>query len=170
MRLKFKCLIFAFGILPLLVLQARTQEKLVVRVDGLSCAYCAYSLEKKLQELDGVQVVTISLNNGSAEIRLAPENRQTLATIRKRSEDNGFTPKDAKVKLNGIAREKDGKLVIEVESGESYVLQPSAEAKGLLEQLRKEKLGKPVTVVGSIGEGKKTTANAWELSVTRIQD
>lgn len=137
---------------------------------GMDCAPCARGVEASIKRLDGVQAVTMSLNNGTAEIRLAPDNRLTLERIRQLISDNGFTAKDARVKLTGTVREKDGKLVIETESGEVFALQSSAEAKNALEHLKKTKAGKSVTVVGLITEAKKTMSEPWNVQITLLLD
>jgi mercuric ion binding protein len=96
MRLQFKSLILAFGIFPLLVLQANAQEKLVVRVDGLSCAYCAYSLEKALQKIDGVDKININLKEGTATLTLKEGVSIKDEVIEKTVKDSGFTPRSVK--------------------------------------------------------------------------
>ncbi len=137
---------------------------------GMDCAPCARGVEASLKRLDGVQAVTISLNNGTAEIRLAPDNRQRLGEIRQRISDNGFSAKEAQVKLSGVLREKEGKLIIEVESGEVYALQQFADAKNVLEQLRKSKAGKHITVAGVVAEAKSTPDAPWNIQVTQLFD
>jgi len=91
-----RSLIFALGMFPFLVLQAKAQEKLVVRVDGLSCAYCAYSLEKKLQELDGVEKIDINLKEGTATLTLKEGVSIKDEVIEKTVKDSGFTPRSVK--------------------------------------------------------------------------
>jgi len=96
MRLQFKPLIIAFGIVSLLVMQANAQEKLVVRVDGLSCAYCAYSLEKSLQKIDGVDKISINLKEGTATLTLKEGVSIKDEVIEKTVKDSGFTPRSVK--------------------------------------------------------------------------
>ncbi len=44
-----------------------------MRVDGLACAYCAYGIEKKFKQIDGVahDSLDIDLNSGLVRFRLA---------------------------------------------------------------------------------------------------
>lgn len=82
-----------------------------VRADGLvharqvifgkDCAPCAYGMEKGLKALPGVRSVTVSLNDGYAEVHLAPDSATTLADIREVVRNGGFTPKDAQITLQG---------------------------------------------------------------------
>jgi len=106
MRLKFTSLILLFGILPLCFLQARAQDTLVVRVDGLSCAYCAYSLEKKLQELDGVDKIGINLKDGTATLTLKEGVAIKDKIIEKTVKESGFTPRSVKKKDESKTRSK----------------------------------------------------------------
>jgi copper chaperone CopZ len=135
---------------------------------GMDCAPCARGVEASIKRLEGVQSVRISLNDGTAEIRLASENRQTLDQIRQRISDNGFTAKNAEVKLRGVIREKEGKLVIETKSGEVYVLQSPAEAKNTLEELKKTKAGTSITVAGVITETRKSPSQPWNVQVRQV--
>lgn len=71
-------------------------EKVSVRVDGLSCAFCAYSLEKNLKEIEGVEKVEINLKDGIAVLTLKEDAVLDDEMIKKRVEDSGFTPREVK--------------------------------------------------------------------------
>ena len=43
---------------------------LVLRVDGMSCPFCAYGLEKKLNELQAVDTLVVRVSDGAVAIRL----------------------------------------------------------------------------------------------------
>jgi mercuric ion binding protein len=45
-------------------------KKVEVRVDGLSCPFCAYGLEKKAIGIDGVDSVKIDVTNGLMTLKL----------------------------------------------------------------------------------------------------
>jgi len=70
------------------------KQKIVVRVNGISCAFCAYGLEKKLSELEGVEKVEINLKNGTAVLTVKEDKTITDETIKKTVKDSGFTPKE----------------------------------------------------------------------------
>lgn len=78
---------------------------------GMDCAPCAYGIEKGLKGLPGVQSVTVSLNNGYAEVSLASDSKTSLADIREVIRKNGFTPKDAQVQLEGTLQLSPPRLV-----------------------------------------------------------
>jgi len=67
-----------------------------------------------VRKLDGVESVEVSLERAVAEIRLAPDNRITIARLRQLIKDNGFTAKDAVVTAIGTLIERDGKPAISV--------------------------------------------------------
>jgi len=61
-----------------------------------------------VKKLDGVESVTVSLEAGTADIRLRPGNVVSLQRIRRLIRNSGFTPKQAEVTAVGkkVAWEK----------------------------------------------------------------
>lgn len=92
--------IYWIGLLALLMATTanasgqKDQEKVTVRVDGLSCPFCAYGLEKKLQSLNAVQSLNIKINEGIVEIFLKDGFRISEKDIRTAVNEAGFTPRD----------------------------------------------------------------------------
>lgn len=72
------------------------KQRIVVRVDGLSCAYCAYGLEKKLKELEGVEKVEINIKEGTASLVVQEGKTINDETINETVKDSGFTPREIK--------------------------------------------------------------------------
>ena len=70
------------------------EQQVRVRVDGLSCPFCAYGLEKKLLEIDGVKSVEISIDDGEALLTLDRDAEIVEETIKKEVKDAGFTPRE----------------------------------------------------------------------------
>ena len=70
------------------------EQKIRVRVDGLSCSFCAYGLEKKLLEIDGVKSIEISIDDGVALLTLDMGIEIAEETIKKEVKDAGFTPRE----------------------------------------------------------------------------
>ena len=64
--------------------------EIIMRVDGLACAFCAYGLEKKLKKLEGVEEVKISLNEGRVWIRLKEGYSVDEQKLRKLVRESGF--------------------------------------------------------------------------------
>lgn len=69
-------------------------EKITVRVDGLSCPFCAYGLEKKLKSLNGVEKLEIKINDGLVILFLKEDAKLTEAAIKKKVKEAGFTPRE----------------------------------------------------------------------------
>jgi copper chaperone CopZ len=62
-----------------------------------------------VKKVNGVQDVKVSLNEGSADIKLKDGNKVGVEQIRDIIRKNGFTPKDAEVKVAGKVIERNGK-------------------------------------------------------------
>ena len=70
---------------------AMAQTKHVIGVDGMSCPFCAYGLEKKLKKVKDVESVAINLNEG--EVMVIAKAGATIKeeSLRKAVHDAGFT-------------------------------------------------------------------------------
>lgn len=66
-------------------------QKVVVQVDGLSCPFCGFGLEKKLKRIEGVREVTLFIDKGVAELKVVEGKTVTEAQVRKAVEKAGFT-------------------------------------------------------------------------------
>ncbi len=65
-----------------------------VRVDGLSCPFCAYGLEKKLKKMEGVEKIEISIEDAYALLTIEDGMVVSEKTIRKNVKDAGFTARE----------------------------------------------------------------------------
>lgn len=72
-----------------LALAAGTRYEL--RVDGLSCPFCAYGIEKKLMKTEGVEAVDIDLERGLVIVRTREGVRLTEPQLKRLVRDAGFT-------------------------------------------------------------------------------
>ena len=83
-------------LLTMIVVPAFAQDsprQISIRVDGLSCPFCAYGLEKKLKRMEGTEKVWIDIEHGVAEITVAEGKTIREVDLRKAVEDAGFTPR-----------------------------------------------------------------------------
>ena len=71
------------------VLAAGTQYKM--RVDGLACPYCAYGIEKKLNQIDGVEKIDVDLNKGLVVVDVADGIKLSEEQMTQLFKDAGFT-------------------------------------------------------------------------------
>lgn len=65
--------------------------KYVLRVDGLSCPFCAYGLEKKLKKVDNVDSVSILMDKGEAVVTAEDGSTISERALRKAVKDAGFS-------------------------------------------------------------------------------
>lgn len=74
--------------------QAKIKEPdVVATVNGLSCPFCAYGLEKKLKNLDGVTDVAVLLEEGKVQLKVAEGTQLSEKQIQKATKNAGFTAK-----------------------------------------------------------------------------
>ncbi len=72
-----------------MALAAGTQYDL--RVDGLSCPFCAYGIEKKLKKTKGVDSVEIDLERGVVVVKAGEDVKLTEPQFKQLVKDAGFT-------------------------------------------------------------------------------
>lgn len=64
-----------------------------ILVDGLSCPFCAYGLEKKLKQVAGSENVFIKLIEGEATFNVLKDQQPTKEELETIVKDAGFTPR-----------------------------------------------------------------------------
>ena len=89
------------GLLFLSLVQVAVAETTVysIRVDGLACPYCAYGIEKKLNQLQGVKFINMDLDKGLVTVE-SYDVELDDAQLKQLFEDAGFTyrSKQARIK------------------------------------------------------------------------
>ena len=88
--LKILIILFSIGISTSLA----QSDEVKVRVDGLSCPFCAYGLEKKLNDLDGVESINIDLEEGLVTMQVIDGEKISEEDIKTKIKEAGFTPKE----------------------------------------------------------------------------
>lgn len=76
---------------------ANEPQVVEIEVTGMTCPFCVYGTEKKLNKLPGVEAAEVSLKNKKARIVMTPGKTADLEAIRKAVIDAGFTPGTATV-------------------------------------------------------------------------
>jgi copper chaperone CopZ len=76
--------------------QAQTENKdlkgkIKVEVDGLACPFCAYGLEKKLKNMEGVSKIEIDVENAFALLTVEEGKTVSENIIRENVKLAGFT-------------------------------------------------------------------------------
>ncbi|MCZ6807027.1 MAG: heavy-metal-associated domain-containing protein [Deltaproteobacteria bacterium] len=85
-----------------------------LRVNGLSCPFCAFGIEKKLLDVDGVTDVGVFLDDGRLTLTFELENAATVSDLEKAVEKAGF-------KLAALQLTVRGHLVTDEEGGPRLV-------------------------------------------------
>ncbi len=90
--------------------QSKTDTNTVeVNIEGLSCPFCAYGLEKKIKEIDGAKNVKIDVKKGLMTFSLNKGKSVSEKEINKIVRDAGFTPKYIKLLGKIVQKKKDEK-------------------------------------------------------------
>ena len=79
-----------------------------VRINGLSCPFCAYSLEKQLKKVEGSGDVTIKVNEGIAELTSRPGKSLEVEQLNDAVKNAGFTPRGTTITAIGHIGELAG--------------------------------------------------------------
>jgi copper chaperone CopZ len=66
-------------------------DNIEIEVDGLSCPFCAYGLEKKLKALDSIDKLDIDINEGIIKISLKEGREVNEKDIKEKVTEAGFT-------------------------------------------------------------------------------
>ena len=69
-------------------------QEVIVRVDGASCPFCGFGLEKRIGRLEGVQNVKMELKAGKAIVSLKEGASVSEAALRQAVKEAGFTAKE----------------------------------------------------------------------------
>ena len=78
------------------VAQAQTSTEWVyvkLEVDGLSCPFCAYGLEKKLKKIPGAEDIYISIKEGFATLKIQRQEKPAEDVLIQVVKEAGFTPR-----------------------------------------------------------------------------
>ncbi|HGY55716.1 MAG TPA: copper chaperone [Caldithrix abyssi] len=74
----------------------KEKEKITLQVDGLSCPFCAYGLEKKLKSIEGINQTDIELNKGVVTLEVSPNAAVDSLLLKEKINEAGFTLKKFK--------------------------------------------------------------------------
>ena len=83
-----------------------------IKVDGLSCPFCAYGLEKKLKKVEGVEKLEIKVDEGIAKITVKKGKSLAISGVEKAVKDGGFTPREISITVTGKLNEQNEQMWI----------------------------------------------------------
>ena len=134
------------------------KPKVTVRVDGLTCPFCAYGLEKRIKEIPAVQESIISLEDGIVELIPRTGRHIDSDEVKAAVIAGGFTPRGVQVALAGQLIEWNGlpALSINAISGDGqtvetiYMLKENKELQRLKAAVKSS--GQEVFITGKAAE------------------
>ena len=68
-----------------------TGANVMLRVDGMVCPFCAYGLEKRLEEVPSIDAVLIRVSDGVVQIRTKKDMELTDQALQEAVKKSGFT-------------------------------------------------------------------------------
>jgi len=81
---------------------AADTEVVDIAVQGMSCPFCVYNVEKKLRGLDGVEQADVNLEQGRARVVMKPGVPIDNDRLRQAIVDSGFTPGEITVSDDAV--------------------------------------------------------------------
>ena len=88
-----------------------------IRVDGLSCPFCAYSLEKYLKAVPGTKEPVIDVKEGLVTLEPTGDEPVRFAALREAVKKAGFTPRELRAAGTGRVGTLDEQRVLLDEEG-----------------------------------------------------
>ncbi len=83
-----------------------------LRINGLVCPFCAFGIEKKLRNVEGVERVTVLLDEGVVQLGFAERNGVTFGDLRDAVSAAGFKLAGLKVEVRGRIEAGDGAKIL----------------------------------------------------------
>ena len=123
-------------------------SRIAVKVDGLTCPFCAHGLEKNLKKIPGVIDLEILVDQGTASLTYAPHHAFSLEAIREAVRRGGFTPTTIHATLTGTLVTAGDDLALRLNNPPEVILLAGGVA---LNRLRAgATAGERVTISGEI--------------------
>ena len=60
-------------------------------INGLSCPFCSYGIEKEISKIEGVEKITVDIAKAVVRVRMRGEMTLTEVVAKKAAKDAGFT-------------------------------------------------------------------------------
>ena len=96
-------LVLGFFITTLIFFQPAFAEinSVEMQVDGMTCPFCVYGIEKKLEAVGEVQSVSSNLKRGTVFITLKKNEPINIGRLNEAIHESGFTPGEIKINATG---------------------------------------------------------------------
>lgn len=99
--MKKALLVITNALLLPLAAAAAPQQVVEIDVQGMTCGFCVYGLNKNLSKAPGVANTDVSLDSKKARIVLEPGKQAEVEFYKKIILDSGFTPGEARTYTEG---------------------------------------------------------------------
>lgn len=145
-------------------------ETAAVKLDGLSCAFCAYGLEKRLKKVEGVEKLEIQVDQGTANLTVKKGKALSIEAVEKAVKDGGFTPREIALTVTGRLAERGGRTVLTIPDSEEVFLVGSNEQ---LQKIKEALKGadKAMRLTGKVSQERAEghTGHPYTLSIERFE-
>ncbi len=85
------------------------KDHFLIIVEGLGCPFCAYGLEKKFKEINGIDDIKIEIETGKFTFSFPEEKKISLKTVEQQVKAAGYTPVETEIKRANGKVEKNKK-------------------------------------------------------------
>ncbi len=162
-------ILLCFLVLPRCALAEVTQVSVVV--DGLSCPFCVFGVEKKLDAVAGVDGVEVDLETGVATLSLEKGAVPDLAAMESAVEKAGFTPRELRLTAIGTLSVDGNEVRLHLRGDDArYLLSGKGAAVGSATRAeldRKAAVGGVVAVTGVVHQ---RADGSVALSVDKLEE
>jgi cation transport ATPase len=165
----FAVLAFGFGgaALPNAVqAQLQTVDQTVF---GMDCAPCAHAMEQSLGSMEGVETVSVHLNDGVAALDLTETNTVAYREILEAVSNGGFSAREATLTVQGTVRRTGGHWVLETPAGEQFVLKTDGSTGAKPSALQDLAPSRRVIVTGRVSASSETEDGRWPVEVQEVR-
>jgi copper chaperone CopZ len=139
-------------------------QQIVLRVDGLSCPFCAYSLEKKLAEVPGISSLSIDVAEGTATASPTGDAAIEWEQLPLAVEAAGFTPRELTVSGQGMVQvDGDARKIADLDGTPLFDM----EASPLTDDLEADNT--PVEFEGTVLVDPKNSTTLPLLAPTKLE-
>lgn len=141
-------------------------EKVEIGVDGLSCPFCVFGLEKKLKEVKSLDKISVHLKQSKAEISLKQNTPLSIASIKKAVKEAGFSVSYIYIIATGNLIEKKDRILFYIKGvGQKFlVYETDAMSKAKLSEIAKSNV--TIRIEGKIHEHKEISPS---LDIEKIE-
>ncbi len=84
-----------------------------LQVNGMSCPFCAFGIEKKLRRVEGVQEVDVLLDEGRVRLTFRADNAATVSVLEGAVDRAGFKLSGLRLKVQGALTTDDSNPILD---------------------------------------------------------